>query len=194
MEHLTRYLVRLPNRKGLTPKEIVKVSERVRSLLGSREKASHFRIGSKAIEFNLFSNTDAELDTYKEILEKDFSGLLLVRPLPIKETFDEDEALIEGVDLFNQERFWESQEILEQAWNQSVGLEKEAIQGLILTGAAFVHAQKGEDDVCFSILVRARKKLDVAESLNRINLHKLRISIDHILESKHIAPFPIFSV
>ncbi len=191
---MTRYLVRLPNRKGLTPNEIVKVSERVRGLLGSREKASHFRIGSKAIEFNLFADTDAELDTYKEILEKEFSRLLLVKPLPIMETFDKDGALIEGIGLFNQERFWESQEILEQAWNQSTGPEKDVIQGLILTGAAFVHEQKGEDDVCLSILSRARKKLDAAESLNGKDLHNLKANIDHILESKRIMPFPLLNL
>jgi hypothetical protein len=191
---MSRYLVRLPNRNGYTPRDVPTVTDKIRNIIGSPDKASHFRIGQTAIEFNLFANTQEELDTYSEKFEKEFSRILLLKPLDQpSETIETDLALKEGVDLFNQERFWESHEILEQAWKQSHGQEKEAIQALILTAAAFVHQQKGEDSISLSILARAREKLGKNVSLPTINLSAVRDNLDRILESNLILPFKIYA-
>ena len=48
--------------------------------------------------------------------------------------------------------FGECHEALEGAWKQSIGDEKELIQGLILVAAALVHYQKDENAIwSFSI-------------------------------------------
>jgi predicted metal-dependent hydrolase len=74
-------------------------------------------------------------------------------------TMAKPDAVKEAVALFNNERFWESHEVLEQTWRSAKGAERDTLQGVILTAAAFVHYQKGEPDICLSVLRRARAKL-----------------------------------
>ena len=192
---MTRYLVRLENRNEYTPRDIARLSARVRETLGSRESASHFRVSSKALEFNLFARNETELETRKSLLEIQFSkiiGLIALDKPPVVR--DKTESLQEGVQLFNQERFWESQEVLEQVWNTATGEEREILQGLILTGAAFVHYQKGEDDICLSILKRARAKLGSRKSFAGIDLAKVRGHIDESLASNRVQLFEIHQI
>ena len=185
--------MRLPKRPAYSRKDVEKVSKEIRTILGSREKASHFRVSDNALEFNLFANNDRELDVSKEILQKEFSRILTLKRIdPVSETMDREEALRLGLEFFNQERFWESQETLEQVWNQTIaGPEKDAVQGLILTGAAFVHYQKGEDEVCLSILARAQDKLGRSKTVDGTSLEGVKANIEDILNSKTIEPFRI---
>ena len=91
--------------------------------------------------------------------------------------------------MFNEERFWESHETLEQLWRLSEGKEKNAIQGIILTAAAFVHYQRGEDKICLSVLQRARDKIPDMDIIGTIDLDWIRKSIDSVLESRKIHLF-----
>lgn len=101
------------------------------------------------------------------------------------------EALREGIGLFNEERFWESHEVLELIWRESRGAEREALQSLILAAAAFVHYQKGEPDVCLSVLKRARAKAGDQAGVHPLDLDRLRESIDRILDSGNIRLFKL---
>jgi uncharacterized protein len=101
------------------------------------------------------------------------------------------EAMTEGIELFNMERFWESHEVLEQIWRGSRGSERDTIQGLILTAAAFVHYQKNEPDICLSVLKRARIKIADRQANEIMELDALRENIDLILDSGHIRTFKI---
>jgi uncharacterized protein len=101
------------------------------------------------------------------------------------------EAMKEGIELFNEERFWESHEVLEQIWRESKGSERDTIQGLILTAAAFVHYQKNEPDICLSVLKRARIKIAERQASEMMGLDALRENIDMILDSGHIRIFKI---
>ncbi|HZY94658.1 MAG TPA: DUF309 domain-containing protein [Candidatus Bathyarchaeia archaeon] len=189
---MSRYLVRLPNRPAYTRKDVEKVSREIRTMLGSREKASHFRVSDAALEFNMFAMSDQEFDRNKEILQKSFSRILTLKRIDnVPEMVGKEEALRQGVEYFNQERFWEAHEILEQAWNQSTGPERDAIQGLILTAAAFVHYQKYEDDICLSILVRAWNKLGNSKPISGTDIEKVKGNIRDILDSKTIKLFRI---
>jgi predicted metal-dependent hydrolase len=169
------------------------VSEKIRGILGGYDKASHFRIGTHAIEFNLFCNSKEELEHYTEKLTKEFSRILLVTQLDIgTEPITKQESIQTGIEYFNQERFWESNEILEIAWKESTGREKEIIQGLILTAAAFVHQQKGEDSIALSILNRAREKIgDDLDEVDHIDIARVREEIDQVLSSAKLVPFKI---
>ena len=97
----------------------------------------------------------------------------------------------EGVELFNEERFWESHEVLEQIWRFSKGTERDAIQSVILTAAAFVHYQKNEPDICLSVLKRARAKIPDEHRTELLSLNNLREKIDSILHSGHIRLFKL---
>ncbi len=192
MRPLTRYLVRLANNARYTPKDIQHLSNRVRTILGSRESASHFRVGSKALEFNLFARDMNELEKRKTLLESKLSKIVELKQLDTAPAHKEmSEALQEGIQLFNQERFWECHEVLEEIWHPAKGKERDVIQGLILTAAAFVHFQKGEDDICLSVLRRAQEKMGSESVLPGMNLERFKRNIDAILDSKNIQLFTI---
>jgi len=164
----------------------------VRTILGSRESASHFRVGSKALEFNLFARDMNELEKRKTLLESKLSKIVELKQLDTALAHMEmSEALREGIELFDQERFWECHEVLEEIWHPAKGKERDVIQGLILTAAAFVHFQKGEDDICLSVLRRAQEKMGSESVLPGMNLERFKRNIDAILDSKNIQLFTI---
>ena len=166
------------------------VARKIREIVGTSQSATHFRVAERAIEFNLFSRDMSDLDNKRRLIEAHGYKTINVRlldqqPLPASPA----DILTEGVSLFNEERFWESHEILEQFWRTSSGQEREAIQGLILTAAAFVHHQRGEDKVCLSVLERAREKIPSTGIIPSIDFNRIRSMIDSILESKQVRPF-----
>ena len=155
-----------------------------------QQNASHFRISDHAIEFNLFSCDASSQENQRKLIETHGYKTITVRlldmqPLPATRP----DILSEGLSLFNEERFWESHEILEQLWRTSEDPERGALQGLILTAAAFVHHQRGEDKVCLSVLQRARDKIPAVATIGSVDLEWIRTSIDSILKSKQIRPF-----
>ena len=191
---MQRYLLRLANKSKSKPGDIHQISDQIRGILGSRESASHFRIGTTAIEFNLFVRSSEELVKIETLLNE--SGLEILSdklldtpPKPVRR----DEALREGVQLFNEERYWESHEVLEQIWRESKGAERDALQGLILTAAAFVHYQKNETDVFLSIIKRARAKLDHLDTATQ-GFYQLVKKLDAIIESGHVQVFKLRTI
>src|SRR5713101_1296440 len=189
---MARYLLRVANKDDYSPRDVERVAGTIRKILGSRESASHFRVATDALEFNMFARDEEELDDRKRRLTqstfKIFSVKLLDTPPKV---VDKEEALAEGVHLFNEERFWECHEVLEQAWHVSKGVERDAIQSIILTAASFVHYQKGEEEICLSILKRARAKMASAKTSEIIDLEGLQSNIDGILESGKIRLFKL---
>ena len=189
---MARYLLRVANKDRYSPRDVKRVAEMIRKILGSRESASHFRVSTDALEFNVFPKNETELEDRKRLLMQNQFNIVNVKLLdtPTK-TVDKDEAFSEGVHLFNEERFWECHEALEQAWHISKGVERDAIQSIILTAAAFVHYQKGEDEICLSILKRAKTKMASAKTYDKIDLEKVERNIEEILDSEKIRPFKL---
>jgi uncharacterized protein len=192
MRELARYLLRVANKDRYSPRDVQRVAETIRKILGSRESASHFRVSTDALEFNVFAKSEGELDDRKRLLTKNQFKIVNMKLLDTPpKTVDKDEAFSEGVELFNEERFWECHESLEQAWHISKGVERDAIQSIILTAAAYVHYQKGEDEICLSILKRAKTRLASVRDYERIDLQGLEKNIDGILVSEKIRPFKL---
>ncbi len=179
---MIRYLARLANNQGYTPKDVKMIQAKVRELLGSAEKIGNLRISTSAIEFDLFAEKD-DLNKSKNLLEAEISKVLTLRSTePRASARGEQEALQEGIDLFNQERFWEAHELLEEIWHPAKGVERDTIQGLILTAAALVHYQKNEKAVCISILGRAMTKLGTIDNFKGLDTKRLRAAIEQILK------------
>jgi len=177
-----RYLVRLANNQGYTPRDVKILQGKIRELLGSADKIGNLRISSSAIEFDLFVEK-TDLDKSKSLLQDKISKLMTLRPIDSRvSTMGVEEALREGTDLFNQERFWEAHEVLEEIWHPATGVERDIIQGLILTAAALVHHQKDEKTVCLSILERAMVKLGTVDNFNGLDTKRLRVGIEQILK------------
>ena len=190
---MARFLVRLENQNGHTPQETSKIAERVRKLLGSKDSIGHLRVGRKAIEFDLFASDQEDLAAKKAVLEEKVARVLTVKPLDVlPKPREKLEVLREGISLFNEERFWECHEVLEQIWHPARGVERSTIQGLILTAAALVHHQKGEDDVCLRMLRKAFDKLGSQNVYEGVDLKHVRAQIQEMIASKNPKPFTIF--
>ena len=178
-----RYLVRLTNSQGYTPRDVKVLQAKIRELLGSAEKIGNLRMSTSAIEFDLFTE-QTDLNKSKSLLEAKISKVVTLRPIePLAASARaEMQTLREGIDLFNQERFWEAHELLEEIWHPATGVERDMIQGLILTAAALVHYQKNENDVCVSILGRAKGKLGTLDHFKGLDIGRLRTNIEQILK------------
>ena len=177
-----RYLVRLDNNQAYAPKDVRMLEAKIRELLGSADKIGNLRVSTTAIELDLFA-APSDLGRTKSLLEGKISKVVTLRSLETRiSTRAEDEALREGVDLFNQERFWEAHEVLEEIWHPATGVDRDTIQGLILTAAALVHYQKDEKTVCVSILGRAKEKLGTLDQFKGLDVGSLRVSIEQILK------------
>lgn len=177
-----RYLVRLANTQGYTPKDVKMIQEEIRELLGSEDKIGNLRISSSAIEFDLFAEP-THLNGPKSLLEGKISKVITLRSIdPRASSRGKHETLQEGIDLFNQERFWEAHEVLEEIWHSATGVDRDIIQGLILTAAALVHYQKNEKTVCVSILGRAMEKLGTLDNFKGLDTKRLRADIQQILK------------
>ena len=190
---MARFLVRLENQNGHTPQETSKIAERVRKLLGSNDSIGHLRVSRKAVEFDLFASDQEDLAAKKAVLEEKVARVLTVKPLDVlPKPREKLEVLREGISLFNEERFWECHEVLEQIWHPARGVERSTIQGLILTAAALVHHQKGEDDVCLRMLRKAHDKLGSQNVYEAVDLKNVRAQIQEMIASKNPKPFTIF--
>jgi uncharacterized protein len=177
-----RYLVRLANIKAYTPQDVKVIQAKIRELLGSADKIGNLRVSTTAIELDLFAEP-TDLRETKNLLEDKISKIITLRSIETRvSTKGETESLREGIELFNQERYWESHEVLEDIWHPARGVERDIIQGLILTAAALVHYQKNENDVCLSILRRAMQKLNASNHFKDLDIKRLKGGIDRILK------------
>ena len=162
-------------------------------MLASREAIGNLRISNHVIEFDLFARDSAQLSSFSDSLEREIGKVVTVKLLdqPLTETRKKEEILREGIELFNEERFWESHEMLERIWHPAKGEEREIIQGMILTAAALVHAQKDRNETALSMLRKAKNKLGNAENYGEINLKQVKQRIDEMLERGDPKPFKI---
>ena len=162
-------------------------------MFGAREAIGNLRVSSQAVEFDLFAKDAGELEARKSALDSRIGNIVTLKPLdqPPPPPRGKLEVLGEGIRLFNQERFWECHEVLEQIWHPSKGIERDIIQGLILTAAALVHAQKDENDISIRMLNKAMAKLGTQETYNGINLDQVRLNIGRMLKSERPEAFEI---
>ncbi len=145
-----------------------------------------------ALELDIFAPSKASMDTFLAATEP-LGRLEFWRDLNVAPRYkNEEELFFEGRRYFNSERYWECHEVLEGAWRLSSGDERRYLQGIILVCAAFVHHQKGEDEVALSVLRRAIKQLDFgASSYNGIEVNSLKRRAEHIIFSGRFGTFRI---
>lgn len=80
--------------------------------------------------------------------------------------------------LINEERYWESHEVLENHWKTSEGIEKITYQYLILLCVAGVHMQRGHRDICRNVIERANKMniLDNIHNKDMVSIKNKKLS------------------
>jgi hypothetical protein len=140
---LKRYILIVRN-KGYRPVDRAKLLDGARA---SGKAVVDVRIGTEHIEFDMLSDSPPVVEGFE---------LLELVDLSTRNVQDATKALEQAVRLFDAERFWESHETLEPVWRMSSNIDRKLFHGLILTAAAFVHLQKGDEIGFESILRRAR--------------------------------------
>jgi uncharacterized protein len=183
-------MLHLQNTVPYTPKHATILLQRARELVEPEASVRDARISKKYIEFdtNIPDGTDI-----KKIITK-FEA---IAPLASYEQISErhmekDIAIKRAVQLFNDERYWEAHEALEYVWKNATGIEKELLNGIILVAAAFVHDEKDEQDVCISILQRARKKLDRDSGIYQgIDTNRIADRVSEIISTGRVERFTI---
>ena len=175
---------------GYLPKDASTLLRNARRLSSDMEVVVRdARVSSKFLEFDVSikkQNLDALLDNLFQIADLDHVKEVL------EEKKDKEEAIIEGISYFNNERFWECHEALEGVWKNCFGEEKKLVQGIILVAASLVHYQKNEDKICLSVLVRALEKLSNSSGIyHNIDIDALKNKVNQIFDSKKIITFRI---
>jgi uncharacterized protein len=90
----------------------------------------------------------------------------------------------EGINLFNEGRFFECHEAWERAWLRSTGAEKLFYQGMIQAAVAILHAQRGNLAGSRTLWAKAIAKLSPlpAEHVG-IALNQLRQDLERFFET-----------
>ena len=145
-----------------------------------------------ALELDVFSPTAADFETFlaavKPIADTEFVTDLNRAP----EHESEGEIFSRATFLFNAERYWECHEVLEGLWRRKFGDEKRLLQGIILVCAAFVHHQKGEEEVALGVLERGVKLLEYPQKgYGGFDLAKIKREAHRMLKTRELAIFSI---
>ena len=156
-----RFLMRFANQGRYGPRDAKGLSSLCyEAVRGYGADIGNLRVSRTAVELDVLLPSREHLKAATNGLESKLGRLLTSRELDAPMAQMEPElAVRRGLELFNEERYWESHESLESAWRRSEGSEKEILQGMILTAAALVHVQKNDQSVALSIMKRAEGKL-----------------------------------
>ena len=94
-----------------------------------------------------------------------------------------EELFQQGIDLFNEGRFFECHEAWEQAWLRSSGDEKLFYQGMIQAAVAILHAQRGNLAGTRTLWKKARDKLGpLPTDYRAIALDELRYALEEFFD------------
>ena len=195
-----RYLVRLENSKenSYSPTDGLSLLIKMRKktdALGSVVK--NLRVTEKAIEFDLYVPSEDSKKKSLEELELEFGRQLSEKDLEFDDSSPKEDKKItikNSIDLFNEQRYWECHETLEQVWRkEQKGAEKDVQQGVILAASALVHHQKGEDDVCLGMIPRTLAKLGAwkEKTYYMLDVDNLKEQLENILKERKVVPFRI---
>jgi uncharacterized protein len=89
----------------------------------------------------------------------------------------------QGIDLFNESRFFECHEAWEQVWLRSSGREKIFYQGMIQAAVAILHAQRGNLAGSRTLWTKAIDKLKpLPDEYMAIALDDFRLSLEEYFD------------
>ncbi len=133
---------------------------RLRALsAGQPGQVLNLRVTPCAVEFDFFIPGERPGDVYFAAW-KSIGKKLTLRDLDGRPALcDPARAMKAAKHLWDEHRFWEVHEVLEEPWKKAHGRERDMLQGFILGAAALVHLQKNEAFVVPSMIQSALTKL-----------------------------------
>lgn len=185
-----RFLVRLQPKEGQGPSFLPVIRSLAESVEGEARNPKWTSFG--ALELDIFAASAADFSLFLAAVEP-LAKVEFSKDLNIASPHKTKEALIEEARAyFNSERYWEAHEALESVWKGAAGEEKTYLQGVILVCAAFVHHQKGEEQVALGVLRRATRQLSYgANSYFGIKVEELKKRASDILT---VGKFTVFRI
>lgn len=192
---MARYLIRVANTKKFVRDQVSVVAREFQQTINETGVSlKNFRVSDYAVEFDLFSDNVNSKVTALQAIGSRIGGIQSERDLTKEEALQDKELVVgKAMELFNEQRYWECHEVLESIWRvESSPDEKSLQQGVILAASSLVHAQRGEDDVCFDMVRRALGKLDAwkNEKYYNLNVLSLKNNLKRMVEIKQVF-FPI---
>lgn len=189
METLSRYMVYLKNEKYL-PKDANSILSISRNILQEYKIIIRdVRVASFFLELDM-SIFPSELEKVKSKLTQ--IGSVTEIDSIVETELDKTVSIELARQLFNNEKYWKTHEVLEGVWKHTKGYERSLLNGIILVAAALVHYQKGEHTICISIMKRALDKLHGASGLYYdIDVDMLKNQLKSIVNSTRISRFKI---
>lgn len=89
---------------------------------------------------------------------------------------------IEGLKLFNEKKFFETHEELEDAWRDEKGAMRELYRGILQAAVVYLHITRGNYDGAVKVYTRSIKWLkDWPEVCRGIYVGKLRIDLENVI-------------
>ena len=87
----------------------------------------------------------------------------------------------EGILLFNQRKFYEAHEPLEEAWMLTPSPERDLYQGILQVGLAYYQISRGNSRGALKMFKRAHKTLSpLGDSLLGVDIAKLRMDAKNV--------------
>lgn len=148
------------------------------------------RVASQFLELDISIKTLSDKNKISSNLSK-IAPVLEIDRIVEKE-FDKKEAVASARQLFNNEKYWKTHEVLEAVWKNAVGNERDLLNGIILVAAALVHYQKGEIAICISIMKRALIKLEKSyDKYYDIDIESLKRKVADMVNSNTVSNIKI---
>lgn len=189
METLSRYMVYLENEKYLPEDANSILSTSRNSLREYKIIIRDVRVASCFLELDM-SIPPLELEKVKSKLTQ--IGSVMEIDKIVETELDKKVALEFARQLFNNEKYWKTHEVLEGVWKRTQGDERSLLNGIILVAAALVHYQKGEHSICISIMKRALDKLHGSSGhYYGIDVDMLKNHVKSTVNSTEISRFKI---
>ena len=143
-----------------------------------------------ALELDAFTPSKADFELILAAL-RPLAKVEFTHDLNVPPKFMADAEVVEEArGYFDAERYWECHETLEGLWRNKVGEERSFLQGVILVCAAFVHFQKGEENVALKVLERGEKQLSYpSRDYHGVSVSRLKGEVERILLSRQFRTF-----
>jgi predicted metal-dependent hydrolase len=187
---LLRYMVYLKNEK-YNPNDATSILSLSRNILhDDKIIIRDVRVASHFLELDISIATSAGIEKIKSKLSQ-IAPIIDIDRI-IEKELDKRECLELARELFNNEKYWKTHEVLEGIWKHTQGDERDLLNGIILIAAALVHYQKAELAICISIMKRALVKLNNSYGkYYDVDIDSLKREVTNMVKSSKVSNFRI---
>lgn len=186
MSELLRCMVYLKNERYL-PKDATSILSLSRNIFqDDKIIIRDVRVASHFLELDISIPASSEIEKIKS----KFSQIATIIEIDriIEKELHKKESIKLARELFNNEKYWKTHEVLEGTWKHTRGGERDLLNGIILVAAALVHYQKDELEICISIMKRALVKLNNSNGkYHDVDVDSLKREVTKMVKSSKVS-------